>query len=176
MFKMYIIALVLFLTQFVFAEEHRHSFDHLKTAFQKAEQPSLEMLTPGWYAGRCFTAREPEVEQAGVIWIRAVHENVVQMIMPAGSIVKDVTAWNEIDEEELSILTEYSFIQNNKAAFMENASLVSLLAYDILDPVGKLFLRQMQGHYLLKMTEVYYDSEDTATTWFYCHFDKKVRD
>ncbi|MCM2279980.1 MAG: hypothetical protein NDJ89_18055 [Oligoflexia bacterium] len=157
-----------------YAEVAATSYDQLKVEFALAAAPDPGKLAQGWYSGRCFTEGEPSVVKSGVITVIPLADGKAKYVMPASSIMEnDPARWDEIDDEELRVLDELAYAHRNDAAYLEGGSLVSMLTYEIL--VGKLYLREHEGSFYVKLTNAFVEDESTARTYFYCRLDRKAR-
>ncbi|MBV2167289.1 MAG: hypothetical protein KUL82_01170 [Bdellovibrio sp.] len=166
-----VFTIVFLFTSFAFASDNFESF---KQNFSAAVEPKLENLA-GWHSGRCYTSREPEIEKAGLMVVKAsvdpaTNQEGVKIIMPAGSVREEVNFWDQLDDEKIEVASSMMWPENMPFAQMENGSLANILFYDMPNyPSGKISVRQNEQGYQLRFGDIYDDAE-----WIYCRLDKKV--
>lgn len=130
-------------------------YSALQSEFYKSGTPEMSSVKEGWYTGRCVTKRDSNNEKSGVIVFmvsRDRNDNVgLKQIIPASSLMSDVSYFDEIDSEEYAIYSRELYEQFNPVAQVADNALKSLLHYSIL--VGTMYTRQSGSEFLVAFSK-----------------------
>jgi hypothetical protein len=156
------------------------NYSTFEKSFQKAAEPAETSLAQGWYAGRCYTARERNVEKAGLLVLMPGNRKSdgaqgVKILLPGASIDVPADKYDRFDPQDYERYRELLFPEQNDVARKENSSLVTELSYD-QGLLGTLHLRQSGSSLILAMTNFEDIPKSGGNARFYCRFGNKVHD
>lgn len=149
-----------------------------ESLFQTGTQPEPELLSSGWFSGRCYLRRDPTSEKAGALVLminRGLDGSLaMKQIIPASSIVDEPDFFDEISDEEYAIYSQELYAHSNPLAFLQDGSLMSHLHYGIL--IGTLHTRAIGTDLIVTMTNYEETPNLESNAAFYCVISKKSRE
>lgn len=149
-----------------------------ETMFQTGTTPQLELLSSGWYSGRCYVRRDPNSEKAGALVLMTGKtpegSDFIKQIIPASSVRDEADYFDHIDDEEYAIYSQELYADSNLPAFFQDGSLMSHLHYGIL--IGTMHTRAIGTDLIVAMTNFEETPTADSNAYFYCVISKKSRE
>lgn len=177
--KLAILVLIGILTQSFAHASQTDLFKKAEALFQTGTQPNPELLSSGWFSGRCYLRRDPNTEKSGVLVLMVNHgldggPATIKQIIPALSIFDETDFFDEISDEEHEIYSEELYASSNPLAFFQDGSLMSHLHYGIL--IGTLHTRAVGTDLIVTLTNYEETPNLESNAFFYCLISKKSRE
>lgn len=173
--KMFILFFAIFSSIQVFAEQNLYLKG--QSLFASGSIPQLELLQSGWYSGRCYTRRSPELEKSALLVLmqmKAHGQTMIKQILPPETITFEADKFDQVSDVEYQQVSQELYEKENMFAYAIQGSLTSDLYYDQL--IGTIHTRQVGQDLVVAFTNYNDIPDENQNAYFYCLINKKVHD